>query len=114
MARVLTPFALGLGSAQASALGPWTERLARWVSVIGDEELTAGPAFSFSCHFPSNLAVFPGRRKRACAQRGRRRRASREKKEEEFSANPSKKMPANKIQFQTGDSDPFLFHRWQP
>jgi hypothetical protein len=22
-------------------------------------------------------------------------------------------MPANKIQFQTGDFDPFLFHRWQ-
>jgi hypothetical protein len=23
-------------------------------------------------------------------------------------------MPAKKIQFQTGDFDPVLFHRWQP
>ena len=41
------------------------------------------------------------------------RRLTPAKKEEKFSANASKKMPANKIQFQTGDFDPFLFHRWQ-
>jgi hypothetical protein len=34
------------------------------------------------------------------------------KKEEDFSANASKKMPAKKIQFLTGDIDPLRFHCW--
>ena len=42
------------------------------------------------------------------------RRLTKAKKEEDFSANGSKKRPAKKIQFQTGGFDPFLFHRWHP
>jgi len=36
------------------------------------------------------------------------------KKEEDFSADASKKRPAKKIQFLTGDFDPLRFHCWQP
>jgi hypothetical protein len=35
------------------------------------------------------------------------------KKEEDFSANALKKMPAKKIPFQIAGFDPFPFHRWQ-
>jgi hypothetical protein len=41
------------------------------------------------------------------------RRLTPAKKEEKFSANALKKMPANKIQFLTGDFDPLRFHCWQ-
>jgi hypothetical protein len=69
------------------------------VSEIGAEWLTAGPTFSFCCHFSSNLAAFPVRCKRTSGQCRCRRRATREKKEEEFSANRAKKIQAKKILF---------------
>jgi len=52
-----------------------------------------------------------GKRSKRAEENPPGRRLTPAKKEEDFSANVSKKRPAKKIHFQTGDFDPVLFRR---
>lgn len=61
---------------------------------------------------PKSGGTSIGNRKNHAEENPPARKLKPAKKEEDFSANASKKMPANKILFQTGDFDPLRFHCW--
>jgi hypothetical protein len=60
---------------------------------------------------PNQGATTIGNRKNQAEENPLGRKLTPAKKEEDSSANASKKMPAKKIQFQTGTFDPLLLHR---
>jgi hypothetical protein len=62
---------------------------------------------------PKSGGTSIGNRKNQAEENPPGRKLTPAKKEEDFSAKASKKMPAKKIQFLTGDFDPLRFHCWQ-
>jgi hypothetical protein len=100
---------LGRGAAGTPTLGSLAKCLLEAIPVIGFEVLATRPTFAFGCHFALIFQALPARCK---GKKSEARKDTAEKKEEDFSANVSKKSPAKKIHFQTGSFDPFPFHRW--
>src|SRR6266446_1820854 len=115
--RFSQPGSLRLSLAGFSAIGFQAIALALSVSIIGKKKFLAVQAFASGLRwfhwFQNQEETSIGNRHKQVEENPPGRRLTKTKKEEDFSADASKKTPSKKIHFQTGGSDPFSFHRWQ-
>ena len=110
------PGSLRLALASLAAINLLAITLAFSVSIIGKKKFLAVEAFASGLRrlhrFQNQQEPSIGNRKNQTEENPPGRKLKPAKKEEDFSANTSKKMPVKKIQFQAVDFDPLPFHRW--
>jgi hypothetical protein len=111
------PSSLRLALAGFTAVSLLAIALALSVPIIGKKKFLAVEAVASGRRrlhrVPKSAGTSIGNRKNQAEQNPPGRRLKPAKKEEDPSGKLAKKIPANKIQSQTGDFDPLPFHRWQ-
>jgi hypothetical protein len=110
------PSSLRLALAGFTAVGLLAIALALSVPIIRKKKFLAVQAFASGSRrlhrFQYQEEPRVENRKNQAEENPPERKLKPAKKEEDFSMNASKKMPAKKIQFLTGDFDPVPFHHW--
>ncbi len=115
--RFSQPSSLRLSLAGSTAIGFEAMALALNIPVIGKKKFLAVQTFAAGFQrlhrFQNWEEPVIGKPNYQAEENPPGRRLTKAKKEEDFSANASKKSPAKKIHFYTGSFDPFPFWRWQ-